>query len=353
MMGVQDNSRADRFDNIDGIRTYAALGIIAMHVLVNGSYSLEGFLFSQLIPSFADFVFLFMMVSSFSMCCGYYERILQCKITPTTFYRKRYAKIWPFFTLLTVLDIVISPGKDALIEAFANLTLCFGLLPNANISVIGVGWTLGVIFAFYLLFPFFCFLISTKKQSWIVFGIAVLWNYVCSNYFFDQMHVAETFAHRTNILYTAVYFVAGGMIYLYRGEIQRIFGKRLCWIFLLLFIVFGATYLLLDKNVLLTTLMYGSLLIFVVSRGSRRGLLNNRFTKFMSGISMEIYLSHMVIYRIIEKLNWLNLVPSQLLSFFTVFLMTVVGSVLFSTCINWGIGTVSRFLQNIKECEFA
>lgn len=36
---------------------------------------------------------------------------------------------------------------------FANLTLCQGLLLNANISVIGVSWTLAVIFVFYMLFP--------------------------------------------------------------------------------------------------------------------------------------------------------------------------------------------------------
>ena len=35
------------------------------------------------------------------------------------------------------------------------------------------------------------------------------------------------------------------------------------------------------------------------------GILENRVTKFFSGVSMEIYLSHMVIFRVVEKL-WLN-----------------------------------------------
>ena len=33
------------------------------------------------------------------------------------------------------------------------------------------------------------------------------------------------------------------------------------------------------------------------------GLLENRVTKFFSGISMEIHLSHMVIFRVVEKLK--------------------------------------------------
>lgn len=50
------------------------------------------------------------------------------------------------------------------------MTLCQGLLPNMRIEVIGVSWTLAVIFVFYMLFPFFCFLIGNKKRAW---GVAV------------------------------------------------------------------------------------------------------------------------------------------------------------------------------------
>ena len=59
--------------------------------------------------------------------------------------------------MLCILDFLISPSKNALYEVVANLTLCQGLLPNMNISIIGVSWTLAVIFVFYLLFPFFDF----------------------------------------------------------------------------------------------------------------------------------------------------------------------------------------------------
>ena len=104
------------------------------------------------------------MVSGFGMCCGYYQKIIDQKISVEDFYKKRYIKIWPYFALLCALDFVISPSKESLFEVFANLTLCQGLLPNAKISVIGVSWTLAVIFVFYMLFPFFCFLIGNKKR---------------------------------------------------------------------------------------------------------------------------------------------------------------------------------------------
>ncbi|MFR3109175.1 MAG: hypothetical protein ACLTOG_03040 [Mediterraneibacter faecis] len=69
-----------------------------MHVLANGEYSIGGFVFERLIPSFTNLVFLFMMVSGFGMCCGYYQKIIDQKISVEDFYKKRYIKIWPYFT---------------------------------------------------------------------------------------------------------------------------------------------------------------------------------------------------------------------------------------------------------------
>ena len=188
-----------------------------------------GFVFERMIPSFTNLVFLFMMVSGFGMCCGYYQKFKDQKIGVVDFYKKRYSKIWPYFALLCVLDFVMSPSKSALYEVFANLTLCQGLLPNMNISVIGVSWTLAVIFVFYLLFPFFCFLLENKKRAWLAFICAVIYNFVCSTYFFDESHIADraavNFSARTNILYCAVYFIAGGLIFLYRKELADFASK--------------------------------------------------------------------------------------------------------------------------------
>ena len=220
----------ERYEGIDGLKAYAIIGIALMHVLANGEYEISGFVFDQLIPSFTNLVFLFMMVSGFGMCCGYYQKVLDQKISVEDFYKKRYIKIWPYFALLCVLDFVISPSKESLFEAFANLTLCQGLLPNANISVIGVSWTLAVIFVFYMLFPFFCFLLENKKRAWLAFACAVIYNFVCSIYFFDENHIADrvtvNFNERSNILYSAVYFIAGGLVFLYRKELAEVASKH-------------------------------------------------------------------------------------------------------------------------------
>lgn len=222
--------KIERYEGIDGLRAYAIIGIVIMHVLTNGKYELGGFVFEKVIPSFTNLVFLFMMVSAFGMCCGYYQRIVNREISVEEFYIKRFAKIWPYFALLCVIDLIVSPSKNALYEVFANLTLCQGFLPNANISVIGVSWTLAVIFAFYMLFPFFCFLLGNKKRAWSVAIAALLFNYLCSSYFFDGSHIVDPisvgFSSRLNIVYDAIYFIAGGLIFLYRKELVEFAQKH-------------------------------------------------------------------------------------------------------------------------------
>ena len=206
--------KKEHYGAIDGLRTIACIGIVLMHMAANNSYSISGFIYDSMIPSFTNFVFLFMTVSAFGMCCGYYERVINNKISFNDFYGKRFKKILPFFGLLVLLDIVMLPSIDALYEAFADLTLLFGFLPGAgNITVIGVGWFLGLIFVFYICFPFFCVLLQNKRRAWMAFAVSLIYNLVCTVYFDVS---------RSNILYSGCYFLAGGLIYLYRHELMKL-----------------------------------------------------------------------------------------------------------------------------------
>ena len=262
----------ERYEGIDGLKAYAIIGIALMHVLANGEYGIGGFVFERLIPSFTNLVFLFMMVSGFGMCCGYYQKIVDQKISVEDFYKKRYIKIWPYFALLCALDFVISPSKESLFEVFANLTLCQGLLPNANISVIGVSWTLAVIFVFYMLFPFFCFLIGNKKRAWGVAVVALVFNWLCETYFFDEIHIADraavNFGARTNILYCAVYFIAGGLIFLYRKELAEFTSKYKIIVGAILLIATVA-YFALGGNTL--TMLFFCVAALIYTLGCNRG----------------------------------------------------------------------------------
>lgn len=210
MSRMEQRTNIIHFDSINGLRAYAAIGIVLMHVKANGSFNVANSVISHILSLFTCFVFLFMMVSAFSMLCGYYDKFLDKTISVEQFYQRRYQKIWPFFALLVVIDVVVNFSKSSLIEGFADLTLVYSLLPNPSISVIGIGWTLGVIFVFYLLFPFFVYLMSNHRRAWFALMLSIIWNIVCEIYFFDSSHVVSDFGPRNNILYCSQFFVAGG-----------------------------------------------------------------------------------------------------------------------------------------------
>lgn len=243
---------------IDGLRMIAAFGIVMMHIRANSNYDITGYVYNTIIPSFTNFVFLFMTVSAFGMCCGYYEKILKGRVNFAEFYGKRFKKILPFFGVLVLLDIIMSPSVASLYEGFVDLTLLFGFLQKP-ISVIGVGWFLGLVFVFYLIFPFFCVLIENKKRAWIAFAVSLIYNFVCANYFE---------VGRSNILYSACFFLAGGLIYLYREKIAKLnqwvaLGIAGCAIVL---------YYLIGGNAMMCLLVSCTLLIYaIIKRGGGTG----------------------------------------------------------------------------------
>lgn len=281
------NMGKKHYGAIDGLRMVAAFGIVMMHVKANAGYEIAGFFYNTVIPSFTDFVFLFMTVSAFGMCCGYHEKIMGNKLSLSDFYGKRFKKILPFFSVLVLLDLAISPSVASMYEGFADLTLLFGFLPDAgNISVIGVGWFLGLVFVFYIMFPFFCVLLENKRRAWMAFGISLAYNFACANHFH---------AGRTNILYSACFFLAGGLIYLYRDEIAK-WNRRAA-----LGMAGGSAVLYYISGGMVAARLLVSCALLIYALLSRGGVLENRVAKFFSGISMEIYLSHMVIFRVVEK----------------------------------------------------
>ncbi len=306
----------EHYGSIDGLRAIACIGIVMMHVATNNSYNITGFVYNTVISSFTNFVFLFMTVSAFGMCCGYYKRMLDNEVSLTEFYSKRFKKILPFFAILVLLDVAMSPSLNSVYEGFADLTLLFGFLPNPeNISVIGVGWFLGLVFVFYVCFPFFCAIIANKRRAWIAFAVSIIYNIICSIYF-D--------VGRSNILYSACFFLAGGLIYLYRKEIMR--WNR--WIVLATAAVSVVMYYVIGGYALMCLLVSSALLICaVILRG---GILENKVTKFLSSISMEIYLSHMVIFRVIEKAGLNRIAGNGWIQYIITVAAVLFGTILFS-----------------------
>lgn len=282
------------------------------HVYANSGVNIDSFFSKEILPSFDYLVYLFMIVSGFGMCAGYYEKFKNKQIDLDKFYMKRYAKILPFFALLIMADVLMNRSFESVAEGFMELTMVFGFLPNNQLSVIGVSWTLGVIFVFYITFPFFVFLLSNKKRAWSSFLISLVMQVLCAIYFMTDKFVVDGYSFRHSFIFCIPFFISGGLIYLYRDAIQKLFTKtwvKIIGIFICLFLTIiyyivpheVSTFSL---NEIYFILIYSLWVIFAI--GVPNIVFSNKFTKFISGISMEIYLSHMVFFRLVQMTGMIS-----------------------------------------------
>ena len=322
----------ERYDNLDGLRVISCLCIIAMHIHANADYRL-GAVGAEIVSSWTQFVPLFLTISGFGMFCGYYEKFKNGSIDLNIFYTKRYKKLLPFFITLIVIDIVLEGSIVHVIEGITEATLVFGLLPNNQPEVIGVCWTLGVIFLFYMLFPFVVYLCWNKKRACFTFIVSIVISLFCSLYFFTDKFVVEDFAPRHNFLYCAPFFVGGGITYLNREAIKRLV-QRYRWLWLagdicltVLWYLTPGKVLETDVTMLKNLAMFLPWLMYAISVKSR--ILSNKVMEYLSGISLELYLAQMVIFRIVEKAHGLYLFGHGWVSFIAVWAAVVIGLILF------------------------
>lgn len=89
------NNKHKRYNIIANLRVISCIGIIMMHIRTNSSFNISGFIYDEVILSFTNFVFLFMTISAFGMCCGYYEKVINNNFDIENFYKKRISKILP------------------------------------------------------------------------------------------------------------------------------------------------------------------------------------------------------------------------------------------------------------------
>lgn len=308
----------ERYSSLDGLRAYSALLIVAAHVVYEQQYSILSDSISEGIVFFGQLVYLFMILSAFGLCCGYYNRFKDNSVDLNSFYKKRYSRLFPFFAILVCIElaytfisqhfIVNETVVGAIKESIADLTLTHGLLPNTrHIGIVGVGWFLGLIFVFYMLFPFFVFLMYNKKRAWFVLAISIVMSWLATTYFSTPEWVASP-NWRDNILVSSPYFIGGGILFLYRYELRGIFKgwmRNVLGFMLIIYSIFFFWKHLYSYAICVALLLFLCVIYAITDtkKQEKSNLLDNRFVVFLSGISFEIYLCHMMFLRVVGLLH--------------------------------------------------
>ena len=150
---------------------------------------------------------------------------------------------------------------------------------------------------------------------------------MCQEYFMTDYFVIDGFVMRHSLLYCLPYFLMGGLIYLFREDISQAINKYYKLFMVICLMLSVGFYFVpskingFDITVVKTILLYSAWLCLTL--GEKNIVFSNKFTAFISGMSMEIYLAHMVVFRIVEKLHIPEIMGQSGLGYITTYIVTL------------------------------
>lgn len=202
---VASESSVDRVAGFDLLRGICALAVVFYHVL-----SWHGAAHLYNLGTYA--VYIFFVLSGASMYVAYAHRFSR-GYSVGRFLSLRYIRLAPLYMLGLVLAAAYRIYKgdytpDNLAHVLLNASLLFGLgNPGATSEVAG-GWSIGIEFVFYLMFP--VVLALTTSRRWLVFLFAA---FVAQHVFIHSALAGRALTAvwpvYTQPLAFAFYFVAG------------------------------------------------------------------------------------------------------------------------------------------------
>lgn len=172
----------------------------------------------------------------------------------------------------------------------------------------------------------------------MVLLLSLIFCYIAIVYFGTPEFVLKPIG-KVNIIYSAPFFVAGGMIYLYRRGIKSWVEKH--WMIALAScLVLTILRFVVDIKglfILPDLIVFAAWLIYAI--GSKDIVLNNRVAKYLSGISMEIYLCHMMFYRVASMLHLDKFIHNNDMLYVATCIATLIGAICFSHVIKYYVFT--------------
>ena len=135
-------------------------------------------------------------------------------------------------------------------------------------------------------------------------------------------------------MFLSVYFVIGGILYLYRDFIQKNLSRVPAIVALLVISVITIVWYLIPANEFSLIFTVKTVILFVIwmafAISCPMKLLENSITKALSQVSLEVYLSHMMIFQVVEKFGIERRINNGNIAYIVVLFLTVVLTITFA-----------------------
>ncbi|PKN89107.1 MAG: hypothetical protein CVU51_01865 [Deltaproteobacteria bacterium HGW-Deltaproteobacteria-1] len=337
-----DGQHQNRISALDGLRGIASIVIVAFHVYGFGFFVLYNkLLFIQ--KYFAFGVTMFLIISAFSLALNYHDKI-QSAASIMDYYINRYARITPLFIFMTIVWILINnldfKTRVDLNEIVVNVFYLYNFIPDKFGGIIRASWPIGVLFIFYLLFPFIINFNKSIKSAIIMQCVFIIIGLSMYSFFKNQYY-PPNYAYVSFFSQLPIFGFGILSYYFLKAfnirTVGRMFISAVGLIgFFLVFYVLSRFFsyedkIFYEKNniaILYYYIMGFFMAFFIYSQCLySTPVIDNAITRFYGKISYSLYLLHpLVIYKITPLYTYFQSIGgmSKELSYFICFLVTLI-----------------------------
>jgi len=295
-----------RIDQLTFYRFIASLLVVNFHFGRN----IAPFNFDLLKPFFDRgniSVSFFFILSGFVMVVAYGNK---GSVSFTSFYQKRFARIYPAFFLaiaLLLLYFIISKKAIFFKEIFLNLCLLQAWLPTKALVFNIPAWSISVEFFFYALFPFlfnfFYSKISLKKlllPSLLIWSLSQLLLFL--SIYLNYYHEPPAFSGELTLYFPLMHlneFIIGnisGLFFIKHLSAKKI-NADLAILINILLIIFVVTCVNLSfHNGLLALLFVPLILLISMNKGYLTKISLNKYLIYLGEISYGVYILQLPVF---------------------------------------------------------
>jgi peptidoglycan/LPS O-acetylase OafA/YrhL len=260
-------------------------------------------------------VYIFFALSGASLVVGYRDHFAR-GMPASHFLAMRFARLAPLYVLVVLLNAyALFHNVVGARIGLLNATLLFGLGNAGATSLATGGWSLGIEFAFYLMFPVLLSLAISRARYWIGGIVALAQLAFVHLVVGGAPDLTSAWQAYTQPLAFIGYFYLGCVIghdYL-EGRVSRITPLAFCAVMALILVSSG-------DNARHTLTGRGGVGLFALSiaavylaSGLRLEALMARCAAFLGNASYGVYLMHPLVYKALGQLE-LGAVPRILLT---------------------------------------
>ncbi len=280
-------------------------------------------------------VYGFFVISGIALYLTYVDRLASIRDV-RTFLLRRIFRIAPLYWLTCIgVIIILGVPKDFAVRGPLNFSLMFGFFDPGKASIVTGGWSIGIEFVFYILFPFILWA-GSKRPA--VMGAMAFFSIILSIWFTNKV-IPDDVLNMTRDIWAAytqpIAFIGYFLMGCFFAQIFQRYGKKWqSWklgVLIITFSILPFLFLRTEGPVQLLHGMVGLTLMISTLTVVIGFALLPRFDDKLRAVSIEagklsysVYLLHPLVYRSLQKIDGLGSVPRIGLTFFLTLIFSAI-----------------------------